>query len=120
MNSLDMSGAIMGTSRGSIDSENNPEATAKRYALWNTYNSIGMMLRRGLVDTEDLYEMGTSGVLFLWAKYRPIVEEIRRRYTGKEYLKDFEFLAGELLRVTKIHDPTYQFPETLDKYVPDK
>ena len=64
--------------------------------------------------------MGMMAPIFLWEKYRPIIEENRRRYTGQYYLKDLEYLAGEMLRVVKERDPSYTVPETLDKYVPDK
>jgi hypothetical protein len=101
-------------------SENNVDAAAKRYATWAIFNSVGMMLRKGMVEAEDLYDMGMMTPLFIWGKYRPIIEENRRRYTGQYYLKDLEYLAGEMLRVVKERDPSYTVPETLDKYVPDK
>jgi len=101
-------------------SENNVEAAAKRFAIWHDYNSTGMMLRKGLVEAEDLYDMGMIGVIFLWEKYRPIIEENRRRYNGQNYLRDLEYLAGEMLRVVRERDPSYRIPEALDKYVPDK
>ena len=101
-------------------SENNVEAASKRFAIWHDYNSTGMMLRKGLVEAEDLYDMGMIGVIFLWEKYRPIIEENRRRYNGQNYLRDLEYLAGEMLRVVRERDPSYRIPEALDKYVPDK
>ena len=101
-------------------SENDVDAAAKRHAMWHEYNSVGMMLRKGLVDAEDLCDSGVQGAIYLWEKYRPIIEENRRRYNGKNYLKDLEYLAGEMLRVTKERDPSYRIPEALDKYVPDK
>jgi len=101
-------------------SENDVDAAAKRFAMWHEYNSVGMMLHKGMVEIEDLYDMGMQGVVFLWEKYRPIIEENRRRYNGKYYLRDLEYFAGEMLRVMKERDPSYTVPETLDKYVPDK
>ncbi len=101
-------------------SENNVEAAAKRYAFWNSYNSIGAMLRKGIVEAEDLYEAGLSGATFIWPKYKPVIEEIRRRYFGQGYLRDFEYLSMEMVRIAKEKDPSYSMPETLDKYVPDK
>jgi hypothetical protein len=101
-------------------SENNVDAAAKRFVMWHDYNSTGVMLRKGLVEAEDLYDMGMQGVIFFWEKYRPIIEENRRRYNGKYYLRDLEYFAGEMLRVTKERDPSYRIPEALDKYVPDK
>jgi len=62
------------------------------------------------VEAEDLYEMGMQGVKFLWVKYRPIIEENRRRYNGQNSLRDFEYFAGEMLRLDSL-------PES---YVPPK
>jgi hypothetical protein len=97
--------------------ENNVDASAKRYSLFNSYDTVGMMLRREMVDADDLYDMGLSGVVFIWAKYKPIIEEGRRRYLGKKYFENFEFLAEELYRIAKERDPSYVLPGTLDKYV---
>jgi len=102
-------------------SENNPEAAAKRYAIWYSLNGVGSMLRNGVLRTEDCYDAGMHGfAVFLWEKYKPIVEEVRRRYFNQDFLKDFEFLSDEMMRIMKEKDPSYVFPETLDKYVPDK
>jgi hypothetical protein len=35
-------------------------------------------------------------------------------------MREFEYLAGEMLKVAKKRDPSYVLPETLDRYVPDK
>jgi len=100
--------------------ENDTDAAAKRYATMAKYNQLGMMLRRGLVEAEDLYSVGMGGVIFLWMKYKPILEEGRRRYFGKGYFEDLEYLAGEMVRITKEKDPSFVVPETMDKYVPGK
>ena len=100
-------------------SENNLEATAKRFSVWQDYNLIGLMLRKGLVEADVLCDMGVQGVIFLWEKYKPIIEEERKRYMSMNFLSDFEYLAGEMLRVVTERDSTYMIPETLDKYDPD-
>jgi hypothetical protein len=100
-------------------SENNVEAAATRYAVWNAYDSIGMMLRKGMVEAEDIYDVG-SVCIFLWVKFKPVIEENRRRYNGESYLKDFEYLYEEMMKVKLSRDPSYRVPGTLDKYVPDK
>jgi hypothetical protein len=80
-------------------------ATAKRYSQWQLYNSIGMMLRKGMVEAEDIYEMGLGmGMIWLWEKYQPIIEENRLRYNGPEYLKNFEYLACEMSKVKASRD----------------
>jgi len=101
-------------------SENNVEASSKRFSLWQEFNLIGLMLRKGLVTADDLFDMGMQGVLFLWEKYKSIIDEERKRYLGKNWLRDFEYLAGEMLKVVQKRDAAYIVPETLDKYVPDQ
>jgi len=100
-------------------SENNVGASAKRYALWHDYNKIGMMLRKGLVEVEDLYMLGLWAVSLFWEKYKPIVEETRRRYAGKDYLKDMEYLAAEITKYQQLIDPSYSIPKKLDRFDPD-
>ena len=78
-----------------------------------------MMLRKGLVDVEDLYMLGLWAVSLFWEKYKPIVEETRRRYAGKEYLKDLEYLAVEITRYQQLIDPSYRIPKNLDRFDPD-
>jgi len=46
----------------------------------------------------------------------PIMEETRRRYNGKEYCRDMEYLAVEMLKYIQLRDPSYKIPDKLDKY----
>ncbi len=101
-------------------SENNVEAAAFRYATWDRYNSIGAMVRKGVVGVEDVVDAGAIGVTWQWEKYKPIITESRRRYNGRNWMRDFEFLAVEMLKYIKANDPSYKVPEKFDKYVPDK
>jgi hypothetical protein len=100
-------------------SDSNVENAAMRYATWTQYNSIGAMLRKDMVEAEDLYDMGMLGVVFTWAKFSDVIEEQRRRYNGQDYLRDFEYLAGELMKVKLRRDPSYKVPETLSRYITD-
>ena len=59
-------------------------------------------------------------VIFTWAKFKPIIEENRRRYSGLESWKGFEYLANEMMRLSLLRDPSFKVPENLVKYVPDK
>jgi hypothetical protein len=102
-------------------SENNLEAAAIRISMWSRYNSFGTMLRRGFITGDDLYDLGVqSQIIWIWEKFKRVIEENRRRYNGVDYLSDFEYLAGEMLKMMVKRDPSFRVPETLDKYVPDK
>jgi hypothetical protein len=99
--------------------ENDVEAAAERYVVWNLFDAFGMMLRKGMVEIEDVYA-AASVCMFLWEKFKPIIEENRRRYNGQSYLRDFEYLYDEMMKWKLSKDPYYRVPDTLDKYVPDK
>jgi hypothetical protein len=101
-------------------SKNNRDATAKRFWMWETYNNMGMMLRKGFVDIDVLNDMGLQGIVYFWEKYKPIVVETRRRYNGKDYCRDMEYLAVEMLRYIKGRDPSYRIPDTMDMFEPNK
>jgi len=101
-------------------SENNPEAAAKRYAVLTGFNTMGMLVRKGMVKAEDVYDMGIGGIPLFWEKYKPIVEESRRRYNGKEYCRSVEYLAGEMLKYVQSKEPSYRIPEKQKTYDPNK
>jgi hypothetical protein len=100
--------------------DNDVDAAAKRFMLWQSWNGMGLMLRRGMIEAEDLYDIGGSMVVMHWKKWEPIVQEIRRRYWGSDYLKDFEYLNDEMMKIKIMRDSSYKVPETFFKYVPDK
>ncbi|MGD0805456.1 MAG: hypothetical protein ABSA11_15460 [Candidatus Bathyarchaeia archaeon] len=100
--------------------DNDVDAAAKRFMLWQSWNGMGLMLRRGMIEAEDLYDIGGSMVVMHWKKWEPIVQEIRRRYWGSDYLRDFEYLNDEMMKIKIMRDSSYKVPETFFKYVPDK
>jgi len=100
-------------------SDNNIENAAKRYSTWARHNSIGAMLRKGMVEAEDIYDMGMMGTIFLWAKFKDVIEEGRKRYNGQDYMRDFEYLACELMKVKLRRDPSYIVPDALSRYIPE-
>ncbi len=100
-------------------SNNNAEAAGKMYTMFNRYNANGALLRKGMVNIEDLYDSASQSVIWLWEKYKPIIEEVRRRYNGQHYMRDFEYHAGEMIKYVNTLDPSYKVPEALLKYIPD-
>jgi hypothetical protein len=101
-------------------SDFNVHAASQRFSMWLTFNKLGYMLSKCLVDAEDIYELGGESCLTQWAKWEAIIRENRRRYNGADYLSYFEYLAGELNKMKLRKDSSYVQPKTLTKYVPDK
>jgi hypothetical protein len=78
----------------------NPENYAKRAAMWNRCEAIGMLFREGLLDLKTLYG-GSGGVLTsLWFKWKPIIEMYRETDFDARAYEDFEYLAEKLLEYT--------------------
>jgi hypothetical protein len=101
-------------------SDYNLDNYAKRWNVWKTYNTLGMLVREKLIEPEVIYKIDTANVCFIWNKFKDIIMEQRKRYGMKDDLSDFEFLYNEIHRVALSRDPSYKIPETLTKYVPDK
>ena len=101
-------------------SDNNLDNMAKRMNVWNTYNTLGMLVREKLIDSEVLYGIDNVNPCFVWSKFKDIIPEWRKRYGAKDTFSDWEFLNNEILRIALSKDPSFKIPETLTHYVPDK
>jgi hypothetical protein len=58
--------------------------------------------------------------MWLWVKFKPIIEESRRRYSGKDGYAGFEFLATEMMKMKIQRDPSYRIPKTGMTYESDE
>ncbi len=75
----------------------NPEANVTRRIARNYYNGLTVLVRRGILDLEFLYELNPSGVIRYWEKMGPVALEFRRRNEYPDYLEPVEFLANEMM-----------------------
>jgi hypothetical protein len=99
-------------------SDNNLDNAAKRLSVWNTYNTLGMLVREKLIEPEVIYKIDGGNPCFIWNKFKDIIPEWEERYGGGDTLSDFKFLSEEILRIALSKDPSFRIPETLSKYVP--
>jgi hypothetical protein len=100
--------------------ENNLESSSVRLSTWYTYNTLGELLKKGLVDEDTLYTALGWNVVVLWEKFKSVAMEHRRRYMSRDQWTGFEYLAGRMLAKMLAADPSYTVPETYDKYIPEK
>ncbi|OGD59938.1 hypothetical protein A3K78_02190 [Candidatus Bathyarchaeota archaeon RBG_13_52_12] len=101
-------------------SDYNLDNAAKRFSVWYTYNTLGMLVREKLVEPELLYPIVDGSVLTNWSKFKDVIKEQRKRYGPEDDYSEFEFLYNEIYRVALSRDPSFKIPETLTHYVPDK
>jgi len=100
-------------------SDNNLDAYAKRIYVWRTFDSLGFMLKRNMVDAEILCDHGGGlPIILMWSKFEPVIKESRVIYsTGHYWMSGFEYLAGEMLKIHKRRDSKFMVQETFLKYV---
>ncbi len=101
-------------------SDYNLDNFAKRMSAWSTYDALGNLLRQSLADLDTIYNSGTICILWTWVKFKPVIEEHRRRYGGKDAFNGFEYLGDSLMRLKKLNDPGFKFPAEFTRYIPEK
>ena len=98
-------------------SDNNPEAYAQRLSIWNAFNNYGVLLKRGLIDPEMIYDAAGAIIILSWEKWRPIIMEQRTRYMGANYLEHWEHLASVMTSIQDKRGIKWAPPETGFKFV---
>ncbi len=98
-------------------SDNNPKAYLQRITLWNAYNNYGVLLKKGLIDPEMVYDATGSFIIMFWEKWRPIIMEQRIRYMGPNYLEHLEHLVGVMRSIQDRRGIKWEPPETGFKFV---
>ena len=88
------------------DSSVNPEHFGKRWSMFSSYDSLGYLWRKGLIDEEIVFKNGYMAIQ-LWARYKPLIVEYRKIAYGENHFADFEYLANELWKKFKLVEPGY-------------
>jgi len=92
--------------KNKYDHKSNPENAKMRLAMWNRFETIGMLCKEGLLDVYTLYG-GIGGVLqVLWFKFKPIIERYRETEYDKEAYSHFEYLAERVYKYTQARKTT--------------
>jgi hypothetical protein len=85
------------------DSRVNPENYIKRNYYWNMCDGVAWHLRSGLIDWDTVRKSGKS-LRLMWLKFKPIIEEYRRREYGLDSFTDWEYLADRVEEVESVED----------------
>ena len=79
-----------------------PSYIAKWQALMSWMEGIGYLLKDGLIDAEDLYNLsGGQGVILFWKKWEPIVYEYRVSRKNEDFGRWFEYLGEKMIEFRK-------------------
>jgi hypothetical protein len=96
----------------------NPEMFGKWCSQFFMLESMGVLVKSGVAPAETIYYLGGYGAIYLWEKYKGIIQGRRDAAYGQDYMINLEYLAGEMRKIKRRHDPSYSIPEPL-KYIPD-
>jgi hypothetical protein len=54
-----------------------PELQPRIGTIWQFYDGMGYMWKKGVLDISDQAPLYGSGCLFMWRKYKPVIEYMR-------------------------------------------
>jgi hypothetical protein len=74
----------------------NPEDEIKRGTLGTYFESIGVLVKRGLIDVSAIDDMMSGYVLGYWRKFESVMIEFRRRHNKPEAAEHIEYLYNEV------------------------
>jgi hypothetical protein len=74
--------------------------SAKWFSMLWHIDGLGYMMAQELVEAEMVYNFGGGAAqLQHWRKWEPVIKEMRKNRGDPEFLKWFEYLAEEMMRL---------------------
>jgi hypothetical protein len=77
---------------------NNLEAHAKWTHYFSSLEGLGILLRKGLIDSDLIYSTQYGSIIMIWERFFPIIE-VWRETAGSHLYEDPEFLYNEMIRM---------------------
>ena len=75
---------------------NNPELCETRNEIWRITNQNGLLIRDGLIDISSFVKYIGDSPVFLWKKFKDIIETQRVLFNDPEHYIGIEILANEI------------------------
>ena len=82
-----------------------PENEVKRGMIGIYFESVGVLLKRGLIDVFEVDDMMSGYIIAYWAKFSPVMAEFRKRNNRPEAGEHIEYLYRE---VKKVYDSQHK------------
>ena len=67
--------------------------------LMNFFEAFGVLLKKGLIDGDLLYEQIPTNAYTLWEKYEPWAKWVREEANYPQYMRPWEYLANEMKKI---------------------
>ena len=69
------------------------------HVVMNFFHGFGVLLQKGLIDGDLLYEQIPTNAYTLWDKYEPWAKWVREKANYPQYMKLWEYLANEMKKI---------------------
>lgn len=79
--------------------ETNPDEWEKQFELYGFYESLGILVKKKLLNADLVDELIGGFVQDYWDKAKPITEALRKRWPA--WLENMEFLVNELENIRR-------------------
>ena len=76
--------------------------------------TLGYLLKQGVIDKELIYINGGSTAIFLWAEFKTHDQMYRKLSYGSDSMTYFEYFAGEMWRMKKARGPDLVRDQTVN------
>ena len=83
----------------------NMDAYSKRTSMYAYFEGMGLLLRRGLIDIQFVYDLSGGNIMRIWEKMEPVIMHYRsinrsrrNEWHSANSWDDFEYLYNEIKR----------------------
>ena len=83
------------------DSSVDLKHAATRNAQWSFYEMLGELVEDNRLDVDLVYKFFNMRCLLMWFKYETVIKEIRKGPLDRDYMDNFEVLAGKMIDMRK-------------------
>jgi hypothetical protein len=87
--------------------ENNMEFFVRWYRGIVFYESIGILVKNGIVDLSLVDDLMSGPVLITWDRYEPIIMGIREKYGYPHFQEWQEYLVKEIRKIVDQEHPDF-------------
>ena len=67
--------------------------------LMNFFEGFGVLLKKGLIDGDLLYEQIPTNAYTVWERYEPWAKWVREEANYPQYMRPLEYLANEMKKI---------------------
>jgi len=89
----------------------NPDEMTKFTMFFTYWEGLAVIVRRGLMSVELIYDLNYNAVIAIWERYAPVVAGMRRLGNSPQLYEPVEWMYGEMKRLQATKGHSYTLPK---------